>query len=134
MEKSSSIYSNPNQFHSGIIDVFKEFHVNDNNSKHYKRKGDIQHKMSTDIGKKVVFINGSLSASNFIEVPNPELKKVFNYTSTYYYVQFKCSEDSKFSFQLNFMLSIGFYDNFNGYLISHNPILFVNLKLHKLTP
>lgn len=105
MEKSSSIYSNPNQFHSGIIDVFKEFHVNDNNSKHYKRKGDIQHKMSTDIGKKVVFINGSLSASNFIEVPNPELKKVFNYTSTYYYVQFKCSEDSKFSFQLNFSLN-----------------------------
>lgn len=105
MEKSSSLYSNPNQFHSGIIDVFKEYHVNDNNSKHYKRKGDVQHMISTDIGKKAIFIKGALSASNFIEIPNPELKKVFNYTSTYYYIQFKCSEDSKFSFQLNFSLN-----------------------------
>lgn len=104
MDKSNK-HKNPTEFPQGIIDVFKENQVYDNNSKYYKRKGEIIHKMSNDIGKKILSIEGSLSASNYIEIPNPDYKKSLNYCGKYYYIQMKAHEDKKFSFQFVFTLN-----------------------------
>ena len=104
MKKSTSII-NPNQVQNGIIDVFKVMNVHQNNSKTYKRKGEISHILDSDTGKKIVCIDGALSASNFIEIPNPEVQKSLNYTGRNFYIQLSAYEEKKFSFQLTFTLN-----------------------------
>lgn len=104
MDKSSA-HLNANQVQSGIIDVFKNFSVHQNNSKSYKKKGEVIHKMENEIGKKVISIIGSLSAGNFIEIPNPELQKSINYTGKYYFIHMSAVEDKKFCLQLTFTIN-----------------------------
>lgn len=101
----TSITTKSSQVQSGIIDIFKQYNLHQNNSKSYKRKGEIHHKLDLDIGKKILSIEGNISASNYIEVPNPETQKSINCSGKFYYVHLSSEEDKKFSFQIIFTLN-----------------------------
>lgn len=104
MDKSSTILY-PNQVQSGIIDLFKKYSVYQNNSLNYKRKGEVHHRLDEETGKRIISIEGNLSAGNYIEIPNSELSKSINVTGRYFYIHIYPHEDKKFSIQLTFTLN-----------------------------
>ena len=101
----TNLTTKSHQVQSGIIDIFKQYNLQQNNSKSYKRKGEIIHKLDSEIGKKIISIEGNISAGNYIEIPHPEQQKSLNCSGKYYYIHLSSQEDKKFSFQLIFTLN-----------------------------
>lgn len=50
-------------------------------------------------------MTGNLSATNYLELPNPKFSKSLNYSGKYYYIFFKAYSDKKFSFQLTYVIN-----------------------------
>jgi len=57
------------------------------------------------LGRNIVKITGTLSASNYLEIPNHEYLKAINYSGKYYFIFIKAQKDIKFSYQLNFKIN-----------------------------
>lgn len=85
--------------------MFKHFKVMPNSDwKVNKKHGSVTEEFAKEIGRKVFNINGSISANNYVQCPNPASTsvKTLGLTGRYVYLQMKQnSSTSPFSFHID---------------------------------
>jgi len=55
------------------VDVFKHFKILPNSDwKHNKKQGQVTEYFANEIGRRVLNIEGSISANHFVQMPHPQ--------------------------------------------------------------
>ena len=86
-----------------FVDVFKLVKLTEWRLSH--KEGDVTEQIDRSIGKKVYRLQGSVSASNFIQVPKPRCSmKSLGLTGKYIYIQTRVPAGKLFSLHLDLLL------------------------------
>lgn len=100
-----------------FVDVFKHFKVLPfGDWKANKKQGDVQQTEAREIGRKVMCIQGSISANNYIQMPHPLSEtRSLSLTGRYLYLQVKAPVSSV---PLSFHMDLNMSDRPGGIRIS----------------
>lgn len=101
---SSSSTANAGLWQHPYVDLFKHFKVAPNSDwRQNKKQGDVQEIFAKEIGRKAFAIQGSISANNFVQIPNPtSLQKGLGLTGRYLYLQVKSTAGAPFSLHFDY--------------------------------
>lgn len=85
-KESSNLWQHP------FVDVFKQFKVQPGADwKQNLKSGDVDEYFAKEIGRRVIGIEGTIAANNFIQIPRPVgPAKTLGLTGRYMYFQVKC--------------------------------------------
>lgn len=88
-----------------FVDVFRKFNVFDSSQE--SKKGNISDTQDKFIGRRVLKLDGKISAANYINIPDPQLGiKSLQLTGRYIYIEFLPSTLKRvFNMYLDFVIS-----------------------------